>query len=298
MANAADGYQWNADNAFDNWDLNPLAQKVGAGADGVRDTLAAGRDAYLQPQMQQYRNAATAAGARVDEGDENLWKSEGFRDFAKTGQTSFAPQNQTPSQQWTAQPGGPGGLPVTGTPGGAQTPNTLVNPLFDLLMQRIQQPITPDANDPTIRRQADAYSAQQTRNSRNYLADQAERGGPYSNLQGEARLASEHAGQLSGQFEAGLIGQEQNARRASQQHDLDQYGSQLSDQQRLQLQEELGLRSAAAQDQSINNQYSLGLLGNQTTQRGQNMSYDQFLRELALRESNQNNQWDYNWASL
>ena len=54
------------------------------------------------------------------------------------------------------------------------------------------------------------------------------------------------------------------------------YGSQLSDQERLQLQEELGLRGADTADRAVS-----------TTQRGQDLSYDQVMRELALRE------WDY-----
>jgi len=178
-----------------------------------------------------------------------------------------------------------------------------------MLMQRMQQPITPDVNDPTIRRQADAYSANAQRGTRNFLADMAESAGPYANLTGEARLANERAGQASGAYEAGLVGKEQDARRAQMSSDLALYGSQLTDQEKLQLQEELGLRQADAQDRSIGNQYQLGLMGdatdrylgnlsNQTTQRGQNQSYDEFLRELALREANQNNQWDYNWQTL
>jgi hypothetical protein len=43
MPNAADTYEWNANNIFNEqdggWDLNPLAMKIGGGADGVRDTL-------------------------------------------------------------------------------------------------------------------------------------------------------------------------------------------------------------------------------------------------------------------
>jgi hypothetical protein len=186
MPNAADTYEWNAKNIFNEqdggWDLNPLAMKIGAGADGVRDTLSAKRDAFLQPQMQAYRNAV--GPGKADATDSGLFNDQNFRGYVQNGQL---PANASPAQQWNAQP-----APQQASPGGD---------LMNLLMQRIQRPDV-TANDPTVRAQADAYSANQTRGSRNYLADLAEKAGPLANLQGESRLASERAAQSSGAFES------------------------------------------------------------------------------------------------
>jgi hypothetical protein len=162
MANAADTYEWNAKNIFNEqdggWDLNPLAMKIGAGADGVRDTLSAKRDAFLQPQMQAYRNAV--GPGKADATDSGLFNDQNFRGYVQNGQL---PANASPAQQWNAQP-----APQQASPGGD---------LMNLLMQRIQRPDV-TANDPTVRAQADAYSANQTRGSRNYLADSRREGGP------------------------------------------------------------------------------------------------------------------------
>jgi hypothetical protein len=39
-------------------------------------------------------------------------------------------------------------------------------------------------------------------------------------------------------------------------------------------------------------------MGNATQNKSIDSNMDQFLRELALREANQSNTWDYNWATL
>jgi len=140
---------------------------------------------------------------------------------------------------------------------------------------RIKQPRTPDRNDPVIRAQADAYGAAQTRSSRNYLSDMAEKNSPYFNMAGEERLAAERAGQNTGEFEAELIGREQDARRQEIQQDLELYGSQLTEQERQSLQMEL------AQMQ----------LGEQRA--GRFMSHDEYLRDLALRKWIADNADDY-----
>jgi hypothetical protein len=263
--NAASGYQWNADNAFNSWDLNPLANQIGGGADGVRDTLSDSRNAYLQPLMQQYRQGMTSQGGKAAEDDQSLYGDAGFQSFAKTGQL---PTTAPPTAQWNQS--SQSGTDMSGRR----------NELFDLLMQRIKGPVTPDANDPTIRAQADAFSAQQQRSSRNYLADLAEKGGPYMNMTGEQRLASERAGQLSGQMESELIGREQDYRRDSIQKDLGLYGSLLSDAEKTDLSRELGL----------------GELGEKRDSRL--MENDQFLRELAERQWTDRDTSDWRWAGL
>ena len=263
--NAASGYQWNADNAFNSWDLNPLANQIGGGADGVRDTLSDSRNAYLQPLMQQYRQGMTSQGGKAAEDDQSLYGDAGFQSFAKTGQL---PTTAPPTAQWNQS--SQSGTDMSGRR----------NDLFDLLMERIKGPVTPDANDPTIRGQADAFSAQQQRASRNYLADLAEKGGPYMNMTGEQRLASERAGQLSGQMESELIGREQDFRRKSISQDLGLYGSLLSDAEKTDLQRELGQGELA--------------LGRDRM----NLDNDEFLRELALRQWGMGEDNDYRWSTL
>ncbi len=188
---------------------------------------------------------------------------------------------QTPAQQWNAQPAVQPQAPLQ------QQQSTL----FDELQRRFQQSETPTANDPIIRQQADTYSANTERSKRNYLADLAESSGPNANLLGETRLANEHAGQANAGFEAELMGREVSARRDEIQQALSQYGSLLTAEQQMALQKELAQMNDQLQRTSLSqqgNQFNLTL--------GQNM--DQFLRELALRESNQNQQWDFNWATL
>jgi len=267
--NAASGYQWNKGNVFDSWDLNPLAQQIGGGANGVRDTLSTSRDAFLQPMMKEYRDKAMQGGWRADEGDEGLFNSEEFRNYVQTGQMPTNP-NAPPSQQWAQSSSSSSGADDSGRR----------NELFDLLMQRIKAPTNPGADDPIIRRQADAFSAQQTRASRDWLADMAEKGGPYMNLTGESRLAAERAGQNSAGFESELIGREQDYRRDSVQKDLGLYGSLLSDAERTDLSRELGLKDLDER------------------RAGRYMDNDQFLRELALRQWGMGDESDRWWSAF
>lgn len=111
--------------------------------------------------------------------------------------------------------------------------------LIKQLTQRAQQGTKIDANDPNIKQQVDPYAASQDRASRNYLADLAEKSGPLANLQGQARVAAEHAGQNTGLFQAQLIGRELESRRAEIKDALAQMGSMLSDEQKIALQQEL-----------------------------------------------------------
>jgi hypothetical protein len=125
-----------------------------------------------------------------------------------------------------------------------------------------------------IRQQVDPYAAQQERMSRQSISDAAERQGPLANIQGERRLATERAGQASGQLEAQLIGKELGDRRTEIQNALSQRGAMLSQEQQQSLQRELAQLDAALRQQQINS-------GN-----------DQFLANLGLQSENQNNYWD------
>jgi len=155
----------------------------------------------------------------------------------------------------------------------------------ELIARSTERPI--DRNDPIIRAQADAFSAQQDRSRRNYLSDTAEREGPYANLQGERRMAAERAGQASGAFEAQLMSRELMAEREKVAQALSGRLGMLSGDQQAALTERL-----AALDAEIRRE-GFALQG-----QGMFNQNDQFMRDLALRESNQNNYWDYNWAGF
>ncbi len=243
-------------------DLNPLSQQTGVS----RDDLANQRDAFLQPLEADYRNQRTQQGMQTDATSANLFNDPGFKQFGQTGQL---PANASTAQQWNATPAPAGPSGWTG------------DALMQQLMQRATQGAAPSRNDPTIRAQADAYAANEGRASRNYIADLAEKSaGAPVNLQGEQRMAAERLGQRTGAFESELLGRETDARRQEIQQALQMWGSQLNNDQRLQLERELAQLSNTSH----------------TADRSQ--QNDQFLRELALRESDQNNAWDYRWAGL
>jgi hypothetical protein len=268
-------YAFNAGNVFNSWDLNPLAQQIGAGADGVRDSLASARDAFLDPYKAQYRQAALQSGTfKADATDQALFNSPEFQAFVKTGQTPL-PANATSTQQWNAT------APAGGT----------TNDLIAQLMQRATQGAAPNPNDPTLRAQIDPQVAQATRASRNYLNDVAESSGPLANLRGEQRLASERLGQTAAGIEGEVLGRETDARRQEIQSALQQWGSLLTSDQQMALQRELAY---------LDNQSRSFDRAQQQTQfsASQSQAMDQFLRELALREAAQNDNSDLAWAQL
>lgn len=171
---------------------------------------------------------------------------------------------QSPAQAWTSQP--------------QQDPRAAA--LYQQLLQRSQQSLAVDRNDPAIRQQADAYAANQERAKRNYISDIAERNGPYANIRGEQRLAAERAGTNAASFEAELIGRELTARREEIAQALSSMQGLLTAEQQITLQRELASITAALQEQGLA------------------QSQDQFLRELALREWQAGDTSDLNWASL
>jgi hypothetical protein len=164
---------------------------------------------------------------------------------------------------------GPSGGMQTGGPGGAQfqfpgwSADPRENSLYSALASRASQSLTPSASDPVIANQVNAYRAEQTRGSRDYLNQLAESKGPQANTSMEARMANEQASQSTGQMQAQLMQNEVNARRQEIQNALSQMGGTLSDDQRLSLQKELAY-----------------------------LSNDQFLRQLGLSADNQANYWD------
>jgi hypothetical protein len=195
-------------------------------------------------------------------------------DFQKrlgNGGQQQAPQYSTPTQQWNAQPAAQGQS----------------DELYKLLMQRATQGTAVNRNDPNIRQQVDPVVAQQERAGRNYLDDVAERSGPLANMQGERRLVAERQGQAAGAFESEVIGREIAAKRDEIQQALSLYGSMLSDDKRIALQQQLSQLDAALRREGYGLQREGMAQGN-----------DQFMRELALREWMAGDSSDRAWAGF
>lgn len=183
---------------------------------------------------------------------------------AKHGTASGAPPT-SPSG-----PAGPAGPPPNSS-GGA--PNTrdgngnisasgpyggVKDALYQMLLNRANQGTMIDQNDPNIRQQVDPYKAQVERQRSKYLADTAESSGPLANMQGEKRLTAAQAGQATGQFQSQLIGREIQSRRDEIQQALTQLGGQLTSDQQLALQKELGYLDDATRRYGLTNDYTLG----------------------------------------
>ncbi len=146
--------------------------------------------------------------------------------------------------------------------------------LYSTLSDRANQGLAINRNDPIIRGQADAYSANEERSKRNYLGDIAESSGQYANLRGEQRMANERVGQRTGAFEANLHAGELQAKRQEIAQALSGMAGILSADQQRELQLKLSMFDQAIKEQSV------GLQA-----RGQDINNDQFQRDLALRES-------------
>jgi hypothetical protein len=122
----ADGqvrWTWTTGNLFDSWDLNPLAMQIGAGADGVRDSLAEARDNLFQPLANQYRTQiypASGFAGHAAEDDASLWNDPAFRDWVQTGRVPI-PQQRIDDYQRTLIAGvaaaPPPGIPLNNSGG-------------------------------------------------------------------------------------------------------------------------------------------------------------------------------------
>jgi flagellar biosynthesis chaperone FliJ len=121
--------------------------------------------------------------------------------------------------------------------------------LYNVLLQRANQSLTINRDDPVIRAQSDAYSAAQERARRDALADLAEKAGPNANLRGETRLGYEQMGQNVGAFEAQLIASELQTRRDEIAQTLQIMAGYISDEQKNALQMQLAALDAAIQQQ-------------------------------------------------
>lgn len=190
-----------------------------------------------------------------------------------------------PDAQGGRADGGGGSAGSGGTAGWIPPPSSPAAPalqerndtLWQLLMERARQSRGVDRNDPLIRAQADAYAAQEERARRNYLADLAERQGALANLRGEQRMAAERMGQRVGAFEAQLLAQELEARRAEIAHSLDRLSGLLTADQEQQLRRELAFLEDALQRARLD-------FERQRFAAGLESEEDRWLREQMLRE--------------
>lgn len=172
-----------------------------------------------------------------------------------------APEGGGGGQSGPGGGGNFGGGNVGGGSYGMNSPQS--NQIFDLLMKRANGSLNIDPNDPIIRNQVDAYNAQNTRASRDYLANEAERQGPNANLTGETRMASEKVGQAGGQFQAQLMQRELDARRQEIQSALSGASGFLTQEQQLQLQQEMDAlnRQQRGYEFDVNDQFRNSPLG-------------------------------------
>lgn len=187
----------------------------------------------------------------------------------KNQQGPYAPGNQPSSQ--------PGGLTQAG--GNFASAISQRDPrsddLYNLLMGRAKQGLNVDPNDPIIKGQTDAYSANNQRAQRSYLSQAAEHSGPNANLEGVGRSIAEQGAQATGGLQASLMQNELTSRRNEIQQALQESGSLLTSDQQLQLQRELGLIDANLKQQGINS------------------NNDQFTAQLGLNKDNMSNYWDW-----
>lgn len=244
-----------------------------------------GQSGFTRDDVQSFfDNLAQTTGAPINEGDIDglLRKLEGGSDYiaAQGGDPNrafdeYRRQYEMRASNTPGEGGGGGDQQSVAQQWNAQTsapPPAAPDPFLAMLMERIQGGM-PDRNDPNVRAQADAFSANTERARRNYLSDTAERSGPFANLQGERRMAAERSGIASGAFEAQLVGREIQAKRDEIAQALALYGNRLSDVDRMALQRELADLEASLRREGFGvNMYGLGL------------NNDQFLRSLAQRQ--------------
>jgi hypothetical protein len=293
---AFDGF--NSSNVFGSWDLNPLAAQSGT----ARDDLANQRDSFLAPKYSQYRQLAAHSGGafNADEGDQNLFNDSGFQNWVQTGQ---APQASGGGSSPFASTGGS----PTNNPQTTQLQNQMNdtqqqqqgqnqqrnNDLYNTLLNRSQQSLNLNANDPVIAAQTNAYRAEQTRGARNTMNQTAEAGGPMANLAGQNRMANEHAAQATGNFQSQLLGRELQSRRDEIQSSLAGMGGILSQDQQENLQRQLGLLDQNIKSRGLDIQSQLGQGGLNNNLLQILLGNDQSTARLGLDAQDRARYWDY-----
>lgn len=187
--------------------------------------------------------------------------------------------------------------------------------LYGQLMGRAQQNVSADPNTPVVQGQVNAFRAEQDRAKRNYISDVAEQDGPYGNVSGERRMANERTGQATSAFQAELMGREVAAKRAEVADALNSMRGILTADQQANLTQQLHLLDNQMQGLGLSGtntaleantglgyagldlQRDLGFGGLDVTRRGQDFALDQFLRQLAQRQYEFDNDLDYRYWS-
>lgn len=246
---------------------------------------------YNGMNREQWRDAWMGQGSMATPAADAWLQSHGATKLSDNG-TYMTPYGEVLDLQigaksgttragWTDTGGGGGNAGSGGAGsgfnnGGASSAGSQWDDLYNQLLSRSKQTLTVGRNDPTVRAQADAYSANTDRAARQSLMASAERGSPYGTgaQQGQERMLAENAGQANGAFEAQLMAREVTARRDEIQNALTQMGGMLSLQQQLAMQKELAELNAEIQRQGLN----------------QNQS--QFNSTLAFNTDDRNNYWD------
>jgi len=207
--------------------------------------------------------AGTSSGGYPNSGASVYGGSSGYQTPSYSAPsytpTQYTPQIYTPP---TAPPIDPASISNSGSTlsitnsAGEGPPAGMNEELWKMLMERAKQGLNVNAEDPAVKGQAEAYSAQAQRARRDYLGDQAESSSPYSTgaMEGVERMTAESMGQDIGKFESELIGREITARRNEIQHSLDTMGDVLTEQQRMQLQMELSKMDQALEHTRLRQQ--------------------------------------------
>lgn len=217
--------------------------------------------------------------------NQNYWLSRMAQSAGGVGDYSGAPEAGGSGVGYTyaglSIPQNPGFTPVP-QPASGLAFQSNSDALFKLLMGRAGQSLNIDPHDPIIANQVNAFKAQEQAGTRNYLNQLAEAEGPQANLGMETRIANQQQAQATGQMQAQLMQNELTARRQEIAQSLQEWGSLLTSQQQMALQQQLAYYDAAIrqnQAQLQNSQFyaGLGMQGQQLA-----MQYDQFLRNLGL----------------
>lgn len=189
-------------------------------------------------------------------------------------QTATAPKPATAPVPTTAPAPAPKTVATQGaaaqtysaTPAAAPAANTTNQGTQDVLrnmyLQRALQPGTIDPNSPDIRQQSDSFSAAAERARRDAVANNAEShaGTGDTGAQGvEQRSINEKAAQARGSFEAQLVGQAAQQRKAEITDALQQLGGMISGDQARALQQELAKLNAQIQQSQIASNEKLGM---------------------------------------
>jgi len=159
--------------------------------------------------------------------------------------------------------------------------------LWGDLWKRATQESTVDPNNPNVKAQTEAYGNEEERASRNYMADLAEKAGPYANLSGEQRLASERVGQRTGNVRAQLVGQEIKAVRDEKAQAYQQLQGMLTADEDRALREELSVLDAQLREQG----YGLQQQGLNLQSRGLDQNYDLASQGLGLQAQGLDQNW-------